>query len=246
MLLLSEISFFSKTNCLANILIFCRYIDDGFMLTNRADLSNTITNLCSSYPSQTPITFTSNHNTTHYLDLILSFNHYTIMNHKVHYQVYQKPHHKYMYPHFSSNHPQHIFTGIIKTETIRYSRLSATLDDYNFIHKLFSLRLTALNYPDKLISEHSFPWLTLIAHRRRLKDKQTDQQIPTVYYKTLYNKDKWTDKIDTNILRKYHTPNIPNLTKTYCNSTKLHTLLLTNKILHQKLVIHQNSSTDLI
>ena len=127
MLLLSEISFFNKTNCLANILIFCRYIDDGFMLTNRADLSNIITNLCSSCPSQTPITFTSNHNTTHYLDLILSFNHYTIMNHKVHYQVYQKPHHKYMYPHFSSNHPQHIFTGIIKTETIRYSRLSATL-----------------------------------------------------------------------------------------------------------------------
>ena len=92
--------------------------------------------------------------------------------------------------HFSSNHPQHIFTGIIKTETIRYSRLSATLDDYNFIHKLFSLRLTALNYPDKLISEHSFPWLTLTAHKRRLQDKQTDQHIPTVYYKTLYNKDK--------------------------------------------------------
>ena len=168
-LLLSEFSFFNKTNCLANILVFCRYIDDGFMLTNRANLPNIITNLCSSYPSQIPITFTSNHNTTHYLDLTLSFNHYTIMNHKVHYQVYQKPHHKYMYPHFSSNHPQHIFTGIIKTETIRYSRLSATLDDYNFIHKLFSLRLTALNYPDKLISEHSFPWLTLTAHRRRLK-----------------------------------------------------------------------------
>jgi len=245
-LLLSEFSFFNKTNCLANILIFCRYIDDGFMLTNRADLSNIITNLCSSYPSQIPITFTSNHNTTHYLDLTLSFNHFTIMYHKVHYQVYQKPHHKYMYPHFSSNHPQHIFTGIIKTETIRYSRLSATPDDYNFIHKLFSLRLTALNYPDKLISDHSFPWLTLTAHKRRLKDKQTDEQKPTVYYKTLYNKNKRTDKIVTNILRKYHTPNIPNLTKTYCNSTKLHTLLLTNKTLHQKLVIHQNSSTNLI
>ena len=243
-LLLSEFSFFNKTNSLANILTFCRYIDDGFMLTNRADLSNIITNLCSSHPSQIPITFTSNHNTTHYLDLTLSLNHFTIMNHKVHYQVYQKPHHKYMYPHFSSNHPQHIFTGIIKTETIRYSRLSATPDDCNFIHKLFSLRLLALNYPDKLISEHSFPWLTLAAHRRRLKDKQTDKQKPTVYYKTLYNKDKRTDKIVTNILHKYHTPNIPNLTKTYCNSTKLHTLLLTNKGLHQKLVIHQNSSTD--
>ena len=57
-------------------------------------------------------------------------------------------------------HAWHIFTGIIKTETIRYSRLSGTPDDYDFIHKLFSLRLIALNYPDKLISEHSFLWLT--------------------------------------------------------------------------------------
>ena len=129
------------------------------MLTNRADVSNIITNLCSWYPSQIPITITSEHNTTHYLDLTLSLNHFTIMNHNVQYQVYQKPHHKYAYPHFSSNHPQHIFTGIIKTETIRYCRLSATPDDYNFIHKLCSLRLIALNYPDKLISEHSFPWL---------------------------------------------------------------------------------------
>ena len=47
MLLLSGFSFFNKTNCLANIIIFCRYIDDGFMLTNRADLhvSHIITNL---------------------------------------------------------------------------------------------------------------------------------------------------------------------------------------------------------
>ena len=110
LLFLSEFSFFNKTNCSANILLFCRYIDDDFMLTKKANLSNIITNLCSSYLSQIPITFTSNHNTTHYLDLTLSFNHFTIKHRKGHRQVYQKPQHKYMYPHFSSNHPQHIFT----------------------------------------------------------------------------------------------------------------------------------------
>ena len=162
-LLLSEFSFFNKTNRLANnIIIFCRYIDDGFMLTNRTNLPNIINNLCSSYPSQIPITFTSNHHTNHYLDLTLSFNHFTITNHKVDYQTYQKPHHKYMYPHFSSNHPQHIFTGIIKTETIQYSRLSATEDDYNFTHKLFSLRLTALDYLDKLILYTPSPGLHML------------------------------------------------------------------------------------
>ena len=135
------------------------------MLTSKAKLPNIISNLWSSYPPQIPLTFTSNHHTTHYLDLTLSLNHLTIKSHRVHHQIYQKPHHKYMYPHFSSNHSHHIFAGIIKTETIRYSRLSATIDDYNFIHHLFTLRLTALDYPLQLITEHSFPWITRTAHQ---------------------------------------------------------------------------------
>ena len=105
-----------------------RYVDDGFMLANKTNLTNIITNLTTSYPSQSPITFTSNQHTVHYLNLALSLNHYTMWYHKVHYQVYQKPHHKHMYP-----HPKHIFTGIIKAETIRYYRFSAIVDDYNFI-----------------------------------------------------------------------------------------------------------------
>ena len=107
------------------LIIFCHYIlDDGFMLTSKANLPNIISNLYTSYPPQIPITFMPNHHTTHYLDLSLSLNHFTIRYQRVHQQIYQKPHHKYMYLHFSSNHPHQIFSGIIKTETIRYSRLS--------------------------------------------------------------------------------------------------------------------------
>ena len=102
-LLLSEFSFFNNTNT-NGIFIFSRYIDDGFMLTNKSNINNIITNLCSTYPPQIPITFTSNCHSIHYLDLTISFNHYTIRHHKIHHQVYQKPHHKYMYPHFTSNH----------------------------------------------------------------------------------------------------------------------------------------------
>ena len=86
--------------------------------------------------------------------------------HKIHHHIYQKPHHKYMYPLFSSNHPQHIFTDIIKTETIRFSRLSKTKDDYNFIRRLFTLRLTTLDYPNKLITENSFSWLPYYSHNQ--------------------------------------------------------------------------------
>ena len=140
---LSEFSFFNNTNCPTNsIFIFCRYVDDGLMLISKANLPNIIFNLCSSYPPQVPLTFTSNHLTTHYLDLTLSLNHFTIKSHRVHHQIYQKPHHKYMYPHFSSTHPRHIYAGIIKTETIRYNRPSASIADYNFIRHLFTLRLS--------------------------------------------------------------------------------------------------------
>ena len=62
--------------------------------------------------------------------------------HRIHYCVYQKPHHKY------TIHPRHIFTGIIKTETTRYIRLSITFDDFDYIHKIFRLRLyTSIGLP---------------------------------------------------------------------------------------------------
>lgn len=140
-----------------------------------------------------------------------------------------------MYPHFSSNHPKHIFNGLISTETIRYSRLSSTLDDYEFLLKLFTLRLTSLDYPLSLIHKYSFPFLTFTKHKQRLKRLGTNYRQPTIYYKTTYNKHARTDKIVQHIINKYRNKNIPKLTKSYCNSTKLHTILLTNKKLHSKI-----------
>ena len=121
-LLLSELTFFSNYGT-TGLFIFCRYIEDGFMLTDKNNNTAHITHLSSTYPSQIPITFTTKCHFTHYLDLTISLSYHTIMYHKNHHCIYQKPHHKYMYPHLSSNHPQHIFTGIIKTETIRYDTI---------------------------------------------------------------------------------------------------------------------------
>ena len=94
--------------------------------------------------------------------------------------------------------------------------------------RCWSSLLTALDHPRQLITEHSFPWITRTALQQRLKNKQTDDITgPTVYYKTLYNKGKRTEKLVNNIVHKYHNPYIPKLTKAYCNSTKLYTPLLT-------------------
>ena len=164
---------------------------------------------------------------------------------KIHYQIYQKPRHKYMYPHFSSNHPHHVFTGIIKPETTRYSRLSATIDDYRFTGQLFSYRLSNLDYPDKLIRVNSYPWLPFRIHKQRKTQRKLSQNSNSpliVYYCSKYNKHLRTDKIVQSILRKYHNLHIPKFIKAYYNTTKLHSTLLTNKILHSKLI---RSSVDI-
>ena len=116
-LLLSEFNFYNSTDILG-LYFLSRYIDDGFLLTNETNNDAIIDKLISFYPRQIPITFTSNPHNVHYLDLSISLNHHSILFNKIHYQIYQKPNHKYMYPHYSSNHPHHIFNGLVKTETI--------------------------------------------------------------------------------------------------------------------------------
>ena len=213
-LLLTELDYFTITRTNKPI-IFTRYIDDGFLLTTNNQLKQLINNLSSIYPIQIPITFTSNNHNVHYLDLSISLNYHTIFTNKIHYKIYQKPNHKYMYPHFSSNHAQHIFSGIIKTETIRYSRLSCTKTDYNYILRLFTLRLQALSYPLQLIYKHTYPYYSYNFHKTQRTNKQlihTKRQ-QTFYYKTTFNKTTHTDRIVQRILNKYHNKHIPKLTK---------------------------------
>ena len=104
--------------------------------------------------------------------------------------------------------PSHF--GIRKSEiNKRYSRLCTTTDHYNIIHHLYTLRLTSLDHPRQLISEHSFSWITCSARQQRLKNKQADDITrPVVYYKTSYNREKPTDKLVSNILCKYYNPYI--------------------------------------
>jgi len=145
------------------------------MLTSKANLNHIITNLCSC--CQIPVTCHFSIKPQSYqLSQTHNLNHYTMRYQRIHYCVFQKSHHKYMYPHFSPNHPHHIFSSIIKTETTRYSRLSITFNDYDYISKLFRLRLEALDYPRKLIATSSFPWSPYSSHRQRKTNKRQKRQ----------------------------------------------------------------------
>ena len=76
----------------------------------------------------------------------------------------------------------------------------------------------ALDYPDKLITVNSFPWLPYNAHKRCSTNKKRHNNNLTIYYRTKYNKHTRTDKVVRHILHKYHNMHIPKLTKAYCNT----------------------------
>ena len=100
--------------------------------------------------------------------------------------------------------------------------------------KIFFLRLRSLNYHSHLFKINSFPFLPF--NRRVTRNRRTNKHsTPTIFYKTKYNKHIRTDKLVRRILYKYHNKHLPSFTKTYTNSTKLHSLFLTNKKLHNKL-----------
>ena len=67
-LLLCEFNFYTNNNSFKPH-ILSRYIDDGFLFNNITHSQNIIDNLLSFYPTQIPVTFTSNLHSVHYLDL---------------------------------------------------------------------------------------------------------------------------------------------------------------------------------
>lgn len=245
-LLLSEFNFLKSLNnsyIQNNLIIFFRYIDDGLLLCPSSQTKTIINKLCKYYPKQIEINFLSNSNEINYLDITISFNHYTLITNKPHYRIYQKPHHKYMYPHFNSNHPKHVFPGLINTETLRYNKLSATKTEYDFIKTLFFIRLSALNYPSQFLVKHSQPWLNNKNFTNRKSHKIINPTLNnTIYYRTFYNKHVRTDIITKSILKKYHNKHLPKLRPAICTNTKLHTLFNTNKKFHRKLFYTTNSN----
>jgi len=82
------------------------------MFTDKSSITDLITHLSSKYPSQIPITFTKNCHSTHYLDLTISLNYHTMMYHKIHHQVYQKPRASQI----------HVPTLLIKSSTPHFHR----------------------------------------------------------------------------------------------------------------------------
>lgn len=106
---------------------FYRYLDDIFFLwpTQRIDqLKHFETFLNSIIPD---ITVTLEHSPTHinFLDVTIFFH-----DNQLHTKTYFKDTDTHQLLHKSSHHPRHTFNGLIKSQLIRYKRLSSFLHDY--------------------------------------------------------------------------------------------------------------------
>jgi hypothetical protein len=73
--------------------------------------------------------------------------------------TYQKAMNKYLYLPYPSHHPQHVFSGIIKGELIRYVKTNTYEKDYLKIAKQFKQRLLARGYPKSCSTRYSNRYL---------------------------------------------------------------------------------------
>ncbi|KAL9952149.1 hypothetical protein ACROYT_G039360, partial [Oculina patagonica] len=139
-----------------------RYADDGIMIfgSNDSDfIVKEMGRLMLFYPSNLVINVKLNRTNCQYLDLNLSFDDVTATEERVHYSTFFKKLHKFSYLDPNSNHPRHVFKGLIKTECIRYIRNSCSNDDYQHSLRLFKLRLLRLGYKLSFIKKNSLSYL---------------------------------------------------------------------------------------
>ena len=65
----------------------------------------------------------------------------TLTNGVIHYKTFFKKFHKFAYLNPKSNHPKHVFKGLLRTECIRFCRNSSTKEDYKLSVNLLGKRL---------------------------------------------------------------------------------------------------------
>jgi hypothetical protein len=130
-----------KYKDLGSLLLYKRYIDDVFIITNNSNITELQNELNSLHPS-IKLTWTPPAKHCNFLDLIVFSK-----NGKLHTNVFQKQLNTYAYLPFHSYHTTAQKRGFIKGEAIRYARICTSETDFKLMVKLFTLRLQRRGYP---------------------------------------------------------------------------------------------------
>ena len=124
-----------------------RYIDDIFIVwPKHQNLLSFIHSINGFHPN---IKYTMDQSNTHinFLDLTIFKSEQFPETHQLSVKTYQKEHNLYQYLHFTSNHPNSTFRGIIIWEAIRYIRTNSFQEDYKEQIEKFKTRLNKQKYP---------------------------------------------------------------------------------------------------
>ena len=177
-----------------DIEVLARYADDGLMIfstCNSKYIINEMKTLMLFYPSNLIINVAVNRANCNYLDLKLSFDDVSDKYRKVHFSTYFKKFHTFSYLDPSSNHPQYVLRGLIRTECMRYFRNSFLKKDYMNTIGLFKSRLLKLGYKKGFIDKEILSFEQVKNHSRdkgRDKNFIKDQVlVPIVYDKSNAN-----------------------------------------------------------
>ena len=234
-LLKSEYYMLQNTGINKHILEFFRYIDDGSMIVHihQNCIKDFITKIASYYPKELEIEFTVNKFQTVFLDLTYGLGHNTYKYGRLHYRIYQKPFNAYAYLDFSSNHPFGVFKGMINAECHRYRSHSCDETEYDHVCKLFISRLKKCRHPKAFIKKHMLKYIP--DKKYEAKRKKPRNTICKVLFNKIYNQHLLYKRI---FQSKWITRNTSSISICNKTRTKLKTLLLTKKKLHDKLAPH--------
>ena len=154
-----------------------RYIDDVFMIWTEG--RDSLTAFLEALNGHTNLRYTYNISDTsvEFLDAIVYKGPNMDMG-KLSIRPFFKPTNKFQYTHFNSCHPSHIFSGIVKGETIRILRLSSEEQTYYKIRKFLAKKFRNRGYPWKLVRRtmHEVPYTLrtkYLAHMQP-RDKEYD------------------------------------------------------------------------
>jgi hypothetical protein len=131
----------------SKLLLFKRFIDDGFgiSLTDEKETQEILEEFNNLHPN-IKINSVVSKCSVDFLDLTI----YKDGN-KIRTKIFQKPLNAYLYLPFSSYHANHVKTGFIRGELIRYVRNCSLEKDFLKIRKDFYVRLLSRGYPSTFL-----------------------------------------------------------------------------------------------
>ena len=207
-------------------LAYSRYIDDGKGIIKGDFLMvlNVIREISNHLPEGISVLFNVGKFKATYLDLCTTLDYNTFRNGRISFRIYQKEFNTYSYIHRTSNHSRHIFSGIIRTEAVRYRRKSSCWLERQYIQNLFTTRLVKQGYKQ---SECKFNYTQKQCTNHATYDDNTKH---TRFVKVKYNSVHGLHLATRKVVSRYKNIRLLNT-----NNRKLREILITKRKMHDKI-----------